>query len=159
TDEYWDEYRATPKAYVTLAAGQKLWSSRFGDVTSVRIATPSGREAEIRAKKFREHLLHNLKPADGGFVFDAVRATCLEASQGGPAFGVLFLCFSFFLIIAALLLVGLLYRLNLDRRAQQVGLLLAEGYPIGTVRWLYLGEGGLLALFGVLVGAAVALFY
>ena len=28
----------TPKAYVTLAAGQKLWGSRFGKLTSIRLA-------------------------------------------------------------------------------------------------------------------------
>ena len=29
-DQYWKRYRATPKAYVTLATGQRLWARRFG---------------------------------------------------------------------------------------------------------------------------------
>ena len=29
-EEYWNEHRTTPKAYVTLKAGQGLWHSRFG---------------------------------------------------------------------------------------------------------------------------------
>ena len=35
---YWENYRTTPKAYITLARGQQLWSSRFGrlDVHSPR---------------------------------------------------------------------------------------------------------------------------
>src|SRR5207237_3263498 len=32
-EHYWQQYRTTPKAYVTLATGQRLWGSRFGDVT------------------------------------------------------------------------------------------------------------------------------
>src|SRR5262249_21383836 len=28
-ERYWREYRTTPKAYVTLAEGQRLWGSRF----------------------------------------------------------------------------------------------------------------------------------
>ena len=36
-ETYWDNHRTTPKAYVTLAAGQKLWASRFGVVTSFQI--------------------------------------------------------------------------------------------------------------------------
>ena len=29
-EQYWDKHRATPRAYVNLATGQKLWGSRFG---------------------------------------------------------------------------------------------------------------------------------
>src|SRR5207237_82307 len=28
-EEYWKKYRGTPKAFVTLAAGQKMWGNRF----------------------------------------------------------------------------------------------------------------------------------
>ena len=34
-EDYWKQYRGTPKAFVTLAAGQKLWGNRFGNVTAV----------------------------------------------------------------------------------------------------------------------------
>ena len=64
-------------------------------------------------------------------MFDPTCASgLLAASGGGTDFGMLFLAFSFFLIAAALLLVGLLFRLNLERRAREVGLLLAAGYPL-----------------------------
>ncbi len=159
TDEYWDEYRAAPRAYVSLEAGQELWASRFGALTSIRFDPGRGVNIEEAAARLRQLLRANLKAADGGFVFDPVLASALTASQGGTPFGLLFLGFSFFLIIAALLLVGLLYRLNIDRRASQVGLLLAQGFPLSAVRWLYLGEGGLLALLGVLLGSFLALFY
>ena len=68
----------------------------------------------------------------------------------------LFAGFSFFLIAAALLLVCLLFRLNLDRRAAELGLFLATGYRPRTLRWLLLGEGALLTLAGVLVGSLAA---
>ena len=29
-EEYWDEHRTTPKAFISLAAGQQLWASRWG---------------------------------------------------------------------------------------------------------------------------------
>ena len=41
-EEYWQRHRATPKAFVTLARGQQLWRSRFGQLTSVRLALPGG---------------------------------------------------------------------------------------------------------------------
>jgi len=160
TSAYWDRYRATPKAYITLTAGQKLWASRFGDVTSVRLVpVVAGGDLEEAAQAYRLALLKHLQPAEGGFVFDDQRATAQFASQGGTPFGLLFLGFSVFLIVAALLLVGLLYRLELERRARQVGVMLAQGFTTGVLRWLFLAEGGLVALAGVLAGTALAWFY
>jgi ABC-type antimicrobial peptide transport system permease subunit len=50
-------------------------------------------------------------------------------------------------------------RLNIDRRAGEVGLLLATGWRPSRVRWLLLGEGALLAVVGAIVGQAAAMIY
>jgi ABC-type antimicrobial peptide transport system permease subunit len=155
-ESYWSQHRTTPKAYVTLAAGQRMWGSRFGNLTSIRIVPPSGNDP---ARVVEERLLQHLSPEQGGLVFDEVRQRSLEAGAGGTDFGVLFLSFSVFLIAAALLLVGLLFRLNLDRRAAEIGLLLATGYRRRTLAGLLLGEGSLLAAVGGLVGCAAAVLY
>jgi ABC-type antimicrobial peptide transport system permease subunit len=159
-ERYWDQYRTTPKAYVTLRKGQELWGSRFGNVTSIRLA-PVLLDSPLTGHEqaFRNSLLSRLKKRDGGFVFQAVKKDALKAARGGTDFGMYFLGFSFFLIAAALLLVGLLFRLNLERRAEEVGLLAAVGYRKRTLRWLLLGEGTLVALAGSVVGALVALLY
>jgi ABC-type lipoprotein release transport system permease subunit len=162
---YWEQYRTTPKAYVTLADGQRLWGSRFGQLTSIRLApdaaTAGGTLPELAKTEsnFRHGLLHYLNPQQGGLVFDAVRQRGLEESLGSTDFGTLFVGFSCFLIAAALLLVGLLFRLNLDRRANEIGLLMATGYSRRTVRRLLLAEGIVLAMVGALLGLAGALFY
>jgi hypothetical protein len=83
----------------------------------------------------------------------------LEASSGSTDFGMLFLSFSFFLIVAALLLVGLLFRLNIDRRAAEIGLWRAVGFPQSSVRALLLIEGLILATVGALIGLAGAVAY
>lgn len=159
-EDYWNRYRTTPKAYVTLAAGQPMWTSRFGGLTSIRLAPADTKKGSAAAaESFQKHLLEELKPESGGFVFEDVRRRGLDASAGGVDFSMLFLGFSFFLIVSALLLVGLLLRLNLDRRAPEIGLLLATGYPVRTVRRLLLAEGGILAAMGGLVGLAAAILY
>src|SRR5262249_21611666 len=109
--------------------------------------------------EFTAQLLESLRPERVGLVFDAVRQRGLAASSGFTDFGVLFLLFSLFLIAAALLLVGLLFRLNLDRRAAEVGVLLATGFRRGSLRWLLLAEGGILAIAGGVVGLAGAVLY
>jgi hypothetical protein len=158
-EQYWKTYRTAPKAYVTLAAGERIWGSRFGRYTSIRLAPSEGRGLADAAKKYRDRLLIKLDPEKGGFVFDPVKQSALDASAHGTNFSWLFIGFSFFLIAAALLLVGLLFRLNLDRRAPEIGLLLASGYRRTTLRNLLLVEGGILALVGVAVGTGAAVAY
>jgi ABC-type lipoprotein release transport system permease subunit len=158
-ETYWDEYHATPKAYVTLAAGQKLWGSRFGELTSIRLAAEPGRDLGQAADEFRRALLGRLRPEQGGLVFDPARQRALEASAGSTPFDWLFLGFSFFLIAAALLLIGLLFRLNLDRRGPEIGLLLATGQRRGRVRRLLLAEGAILTAVGAALGLSAAVLY
>ncbi len=157
---YWHKYRTTPKAYINLKTGQKLWGSRFGKVTSIRLA-PGKENADLdrATADFERRLLRELQPEQGGFVFDAVRQRALESGSQGLDFGRLFLGFSTFIIAAALLLVGLLFRLNLDRRAEEIGLLLAVGWRRGSVRTLLLAEGTLLALVGGVLGTVAAVGY
>jgi ABC-type antimicrobial peptide transport system permease subunit len=157
--DYWRDYRTAPKAFVTLAAGQKLWGSRFGNLTSVRLAPPAGTDLMRAAVDFRRRVLAGLDPERGGFTFEDLRERVHQASQGGQDFGMLFLAFSVFLIAAALLLVGLLFRLNLERRAGEIGLLLAAGYRVRTVRWLLVAEGAFVALIGAAVGLLGAVGY
>ena len=158
-ERYWNEHRATPRAYVTLAAGQKLWGSRFGNLTSVRLAPKDNADLTKSKTAFEASLLSHLNPDQAGLVFQPVKEQALKASNGSTDFAVLFVCFSFFLIVAALLLVGLLFRLNLDRRASEFGLFTAVGFRPWTITWLMLIEGALLAVAGSVVGCLAAVAY
>jgi ABC-type antimicrobial peptide transport system permease subunit len=155
-EKFWDEHKTTPKAYITTAAGEKLFGSRFGTVTSIRVAPAAGQSPEQTAEKLKTAIRAELDPAAAGFVLEDTRARLAAASKGGTDFGGLFLGFSFFLIGAALLLVALLFRLNVERRAQQVGLLLSAGYPPRMVRRLLLVEGLIIAGLGALLGVLLA---
>ena len=64
-----------------------------------------------------------------------------------------------FLIAAAALLVGLLFALGIELRAGELGLLLAVGYPLRTVRRRLLAEALAVALAGGLAGLALAAVY
>ena len=158
-EKYWEQYRTTPKAYIRLDDGQKIWGTRFGNVTSVRIGPEKGIDLEQTRTEFARQLRENLDPETGGMIVQPIRERMSEAGQGSTDFGMLFLAFSFFLIVSALMLVALLFRLNLDRRAREIGLLRASGYPLRTVRWLLLVEGLILAMLGALIGLIGSLGY
>lgn len=161
-EEYWDRYQAAPKAFVSLADGRRLWverDARFGRSTSIRVYPPAGADLVEVGQTFTRNLKQRLHPAQLGFAFEPVRAQALAASTGTTDFGTLFISFSFFLIAAAALLVALLFRLGAERRAPEVGLLLATGFTPATVTRLLLAEGTVVATVGALLGLLAALLY
>ena len=154
-EEYWGLYRGTPKAFVTLKAGQRMWGNRFGNLTALRYPVQSADSGEaIEAAIKRE-----LHPASIGLFFQPVREQAITASTQALDFGQLFLGLSFFLIIAALLLMGLLFVFGIEQRAEEVGTLLALGFPPHRVRRLLLFEGGVLAILGGLLGTGCGIWY
>ena len=157
-DPYWKQWRGTPKAFVSLSAGRKMWANRFGDTTAVRFPVENSQFA-IRNSQLENSLLTALKPADFGLVFQPVREQALKASREGQDFGGLFIGFSFFLILAACVLVSLLFQFGVEQRATEVGTLLALGFTPKQVRRLFLLEGAGLSLLGSLLGAAGGVWY
>ncbi len=161
-EAYWDEYRTTPKAFVSLADGQRLWATeadRLGRLTSLRLHPGPGEALETTRAAFERAFLDRVDPAQVGLSFDAVRERALAASRGTTDFGALFIGFSFFLIASAALLVALLFRLGVERRSGEVGLLLALGFTPGRVARLPLAEGVVLAAIGAVIGLAAARGY
>jgi ABC-type antimicrobial peptide transport system permease subunit len=161
-EAYWDQYRATPKAFVSLADGQRLWATqpeRLGRLTSLRVSPRRGEPLEDTRAAFERALIDNLESAQVGLAFDPVRQRALAASAGTTDFGGLFIGFSFFLIISAAMLVALLFRLGVERRAGEIGLLMAVGFSRRRVARLLLVEGVLLASGGAAIGLLAARGY
>ena len=156
---YWDLFRATPKAFVSDKAAQQLWRSRFGDLTAVQIRTVMGADLQTTQTNFQRRLLEKIRPEQVGLVFQPVKADGLAAATGSTDFSSLFIGFSLFLIVSAALLVGLLFRLGVEQRGSEVGILLATGYPISTVRRRFIKEGGLIAGIGGLIGLGGGVVY
>jgi putative ABC transport system permease protein len=154
---YWSAYRGTPKAFITLRAGQKIWDNRFGNLTAVRYPSggnPAGARAQVETC-----LRQALSPAALGLFFTPVREMGLKASFQAIDFGQLFLGFSLFLIAAALILTALLFAFGAEQRGEESGTLLAVGWPPGKVRGLLLIEGALVAGIAAVFGSLLAVVY
>ncbi|MBM4030524.1 MAG: ABC transporter permease [Planctomycetes bacterium] len=152
-EDYWKQHRGTPKAFITLAAGQKIWANRFGNLTAIRFYEPAPWHV------IEKDILDRLNPSDFGLVFRPVREEALKATTQGMDFGQLFLGLSFFLIAAAVLLMGLLFVFGIEQRAGQVGLLLALGFTPRRVRRLMMAEGTILAILGGIAGTFAGTLY
>jgi putative ABC transport system permease protein len=158
-EAYWNDYRTTPKAFVPLEVGQGLWRSRYGALTSIRATPPDGRSIEAAREQIEQRLRARIDPLATGLAVRDVRAEGLAASRGATDFGEYFVYFSFFLVVSALLLVALFFKLGVEQRAREVGLLRAVGFNPAAVRRLFLGEGLLLSIAGSLVGVLGAVAY
>lgn len=153
-EKYWDDYKGTPKGFIALADGQRLWGNRFGRLTAVRFAAP-GADAAVLAKEIADRL----RLADLGLVPRDFGGEAGAAARGSVDFGGLFIGLSLFLIAAALVFAALLFLFTLERRAAQVGLLLATGWTPRQVRRSLLGEAGVIAIVGAVLGVFGGEFY
>ena len=141
-EKYWDDYRTAPKAFIPLEAGQKLWATRYGRLTSVRVE--GTQPLEFRAPR-------------GSIAATALRNQRVTASAGATDFGAYFWYFSFFLMVAALLLAALFFRLSIEQRASQIGVLRAGGFPVTAVRRAFVLEGAIVAVAGAIIGVVLAI--
>ncbi len=157
-EDYWDQYRTTPKAFVSLATAKQLWGSRWGTISLLRIPTPAGETASA-VGQINNRLEQHLKPADAGLVFLPVKQLGLAASSGTTPFDALFLGFSFFLIAAAVMLISLLFKLGVEQRAKELGTLGAIGLRAKKIAGILSSEGLLVAAIGAAIGLAVGVAY
>ncbi|HEX6215840.1 MAG TPA: FtsX-like permease family protein [Vicinamibacterales bacterium] len=146
-EDYWDLHRAAPKALIPIAEGQRLWGSRYGKVSSLRLSGSAGINPQL------------IDPATAGLSARHVRSEAAAASQGTTDFGQYFLYFSFFLVVAALLLAYLFFAVGLEQRTQEIGVLAAVGFAPAAIRRSFISEGAVLAGLGALVGAIAAVGY
>ncbi len=158
-EDYWNRYRTTPKAFVLLPDGQRLWQSRFGKLTSIRFHPRGEDDLESVRSGFTQALRSKIDPIANGFVISPVRQEGLAASSGATDFGEYFTYFSFFIVAAALLLASLFFRLGVEQRVREIGLLRSVGFAAPAVRNLFLKEGILLAVAGGILGIAGAIGY
>jgi ABC-type antimicrobial peptide transport system permease subunit len=169
-DDYWLNHRTTPKAFVSLAAGRKIWDSRFGTTTSFRLPISSAdydSESDYPADATGSYDLISKKLLDQFSSDDAqlgmhlvpIKRRGLAASSGSTPFDALFLALSMFVIGSALILVSLLFRLGLQQRASEVGLLKAAGFNQKRIRNLWLQEMLVVCLIGAFLGVFLGIGY
>ncbi|HEX5601601.1 MAG TPA: FtsX-like permease family protein, partial [Pyrinomonadaceae bacterium] len=151
-EDYWHQYRTTPKAFIALSTAQQIWGTRFGKLTSIRLESGN-------VDNYGETLRKALDPALMGFQIVPVREQGQSASRGATDFGEYFLYFSFFLVVAALMLTTLFFKLGIEQRAREIGTLQALGFSDNGIRRLFLVEGMLLAGIGSLLGLVGAIAY
>ena len=152
-EDYWDEYTTTPKAFISHALAAKLWKTRWGTESVLRIPLDKDTTLESATEKLQLHA------SEMGMTLLPIKERVLQASRGTTSFEGLFLGFSFFLMVSALLLIALLVRLGVESRAAEVGVLSATGFSEKKLRHAWLGEAAVVAVMGATIGVAAGIGY
>lgn len=146
---YWERYKGTPKAFVSLADGQNLWGNRFGNLTAIRFTSPPNTLDGIRAQ-----LRRSINPAALGMFVRPLRSDARASASGGLDFGGLFLALGSFLLISAALLIKWMVDATLDERKGECAVLAACGLTTAAIRRMFIVELIGIALAASIVGAA-----
>ena len=153
-EQYWKQYRGTPKAFISLASGQKLWANPFGSLTSIRFSAGKKDLASIE-----KAIMSKISPAQLGLTFTPVYREGKISASNSTDFGELFLSLGFFIILASLLLVALLFSLHIRNRMQETGVLSAIGFSKQQISGILLTEGLVLAVAGGFGGAIAGILF
>ncbi len=153
-EKYWDDYKGTPKAFISLEAGRRLWTNRFGSLTSVRFPDTGQNEAELA-----QQIASQLRLTDIGLTPRQIAAEAAAAAKGSVDFGGLFIGLSLFLIAAALVFAALLFLFTLEKRVPQLGVLLSVGWTQRQVRSSLLAEAAIAAVIGSALGIGGGVLY
>ena len=160
---YWDLYRATPKAFVTMATIAKIWHDAAPNsseaITAIMIS--SGDETNTRdfSQRFSRALLAELPAEAGGFNLLPVRRNAISASKATTDFSQLFLAMSFLLIFSALALAAMISGILIAIRAKDIALLQAVGLSEKMIYRIFFGEGIFIAIFFTLIGLPLGILF
>jgi len=175
-EAYWNRYRGTPKAFISMEDGKRLWTNPFGNVTSFRlpdagcripdagssdpvIQSSSRHDLHIASTPLDSIMMAGLDPSWYRMNFQPVKEQGLLNAANSTDFGGLFLSLSFFLIASSLLLTGMLFSLHARTRISEVGLLSGLGFPKRLILRILFSEALLVAIPGVILGSVAGILY
>jgi putative ABC transport system permease protein len=152
-EDYWRDYKGTPKAWITLQEGQQRWENRFGNLTSLEIKTTATRD-EISSQ-----LATVIDPFSLEYQLRPVREAGIAAARGGVDFGQLFAGMGMFIIAAGLLLTVLMLQFSLLQRQKQWQLFSSVGFGKKLISRIVFGEAIILVIISTVVGALLSVGY
>ncbi|MGE5424227.1 MAG: FtsX-like permease family protein, partial [Syntrophothermus sp.] len=153
-EDYWKQYKGTPKAFISLEDGLKIWKNPFGECTSFRFSKKENDTAVLK-----NQLKKSIAPAFAGMKFNSVYEEGQLAAKNSTDFGGLFIGLGFFIIAAGILLSAMLYSLQLSVRHREIKLLSYLGFSSRVTFRIFFLEGLLILLLAGTSGAFGGVFY
>jgi len=153
-EDYWNEFRGTPKAYISMEDGLKIWSNPFGSYTGFRFEADS-----LDVQRISLELPDRLTPSGNGIQILPVSESGQQSAENATDFGELFLGLGFFIILSGIILTALLSGLYFSKRINETGILTAIGFSKKSIYFLFMAESLVIAVIGSMVGSLAGIFY
>nr|WP_320119420.1 ABC transporter permease [uncultured Marinifilum sp.] len=153
-EDYWEKYKGSPKAIISKKNATNLWSNKYGDCTAIRFDNSASNLVDLKHK-----LLKVIRPEMLNIQFQSVRDEGKKAANNMVDFGSLFLSLSFFILVAAVLLIVLIYSLNIDNRNKETGILLSLGLKPKAILEIRVYESFVSIFFGGVLGILGGIIY
>ena len=146
-EEYWKQFRGTPKAFISYEKGKELWGNNFGPATSLRYQ--HGTTPEDISRSLKGHL----DPYRTGFAIYDLKRESVDAANNSVDFSTLFIGLGFFLILASVVLLTLVLTTYLNTKQVQTRLYHALGFKNRWIEKLVLLESSVIAITGCFTGS------
>jgi ABC-type lipoprotein release transport system permease subunit len=162
TDEdeyYWQGYKGTPKAFISLGKGAELWGTDIGDITQVRMRPSTGTSLDELENTVTQVLDDQTGMSEAAISVRSVKLDALASAEGIELFTEMFLAFSASCIVASAVLIMLLTTLRMDFRMSEIGILRALGFTKGTIGHIMLIEGTIILIVGGVLGTFLGLTF
>ncbi|MFC2151735.1 FtsX-like permease family protein, partial [Bacteroidota bacterium] len=153
-EKYWDDYKGTPKAFISIETGLNLWKNKYGKYTSIRID-----KNETSIDNLKKELRSQLNPQDLNLTFMPVHTQGIRAASSGVDFGELFLSMSFFVIFAGVILTILIHSLNIESRTEETGILSGLGFSKKQITKIRFSENTISIILGGIAGTFIGILY
>jgi putative ABC transport system permease protein len=145
-EEYWEQYRNTPKAIIPYEAVCGDWGNAYGNATAIRV---EGRNPDFSG----------LTPEMFGIQLIYPREAGLYAARNGVDFSGLFLALGFFIIISAILLMMVPLSEMLYKRKRETELLQSLGFNRKRIIRMLWTESAPIVLLSSIAGVIAGLLY
>jgi len=147
-EDYWNEFRGTPKAFISYETGEKIWGNNFGPATAVRFPR------SMDPGEIESDLTDSFSPSVSGFTISDIRKKSTSAAGTGVDFSSLFLGLGIFINISCIILLSFAVSLFFDSRKEQVRTYYALGFKNFFIKKLLFTE----SLFYTIAGALPGVF-
>jgi ABC-type antimicrobial peptide transport system permease subunit len=158
-EDYWEMYKGTPKAFISLKTGSNLWQTDIGNITGVRLLPASGVTLTELKDQTETQLDDHVGIMEAKISVKSVKEDALNSQEGIELFSQMFVAFSVACIVAAAVLIILLVALRVESRLREIGMLRALGVRKSDVFTTLLFEGTFISVLGGFLGVLFGLLF
>ena len=145
-EKYWNNFKGTPKAFISYPEGKKIWGNNFGVATALRFP------GSLTPQDIENTLYGSLDPVTAGLTVTDIRKAGASAASEGVDFSSLFLGLGFFIILSCLILFSLAVTIFFDTRRNDVRAYYSLGFRNRQIKLFLFFEITALSVIGAIPG-------